>query len=103
MANTFIREMEALEVQDFKSKTDFWVITFFTITMFIAVITFLVANNSALHDVMKYIMVASGVVFATRTLFKVTNSNISDVKRLAMFFHLGKGLFVTGVLYYFLW
>ena len=103
MANTFIREMESLEVQDFKSKTDFLVISFFTVTMFMAVITYLVANHSELHSIMKYLMLLSGLIFGIRTLFKVLKSNISDVKRLAMMFHLGKGLFVTGVLYYFLW
>ena len=103
MANTFIHEMESLEVQDFKSRPDFMVIAFFTITTFMAVITYLVANHSELHSIMKYLMLLSGVTFAIRTLSKVLKSNISDVKRLAMLFHLGKGLFVTGVLYYFLW
>ncbi|MFJ7737444.1 hypothetical protein ACIQ2D_14115 [Lysinibacillus sp. NPDC097287] len=92
-----------MEVQNVKTRTNLGIICIFTITMFITVITSFVAKDSVLHDIIKYLMLVSGVVFSFRAIYIVTKSNISDVKRLAILFHIVKGIYVLGAIYYFLW
>lgn len=96
-------EMGTLEVQNVKTRINLWIIIIFTITMLITIFTSFAAKDSVLHDIMKYLMLVSGVVFVSRTIYIVMKSSISDAKRLAILFHIVKGIYVLGVIYYFLW
>lgn len=71
--------------------------------MLLTVITNFIAKDSVLHEVMKYLMLISSVVFLSRTIYRVMKSDISDAKRFSILFHIVKGIYVLGVIYYFLW
>lgn len=95
--------MKTLVNQNIKAKPNLWIISVFTITMFITVISTFVAKESVLHEGMKYLMLVSSVVFTFRAIYIVMKSKISDVKRLVILFHIVKGIYVLGAIFYFLW
>lgn len=69
MSDVLLGEMGTLEVQNVKTRMNLWIISILMITMFITVITSFIAKDSVLHNVMKYLMLVSGVVFSTQAIY----------------------------------